>query len=202
MKNILFLVLLFVLPVSAQVRIHSDYPGGNIRVDKIQNDTVWLQPDLRDTNGFWFYWNFAVQRAKGKTLTFKLPNDCFTRAGVAVSTDKGQNWEWQQPEAFYSRSFNYTFTSNKEIRFAFAIPYTQANWDKFVSPYRTHPDLDFSTLTRTKKGRDVEMLTIRQAGVSPKVKVLFTARHHACEMTANFVMEGIIEGIVADEWLK
>ena len=202
MKNILFLVLLFVLPVSAQVRIHSDYPGGNIRVDKIQNDTVWLQPDLRDTNGFWFYWNFAVQRAKGKTLTFKLPNDCFTRAGVAVSTDKGQNWEWQQPEAFYSRSFNYTFTSNKEVRFAFAIPYTQANWDKFVSPYRKHPDFDFSTLTRTKKGRDVEMLTIRQAGVSPKVKVLFTARHHACEMTANFVMEGIIEGIVADEWLK
>ena len=204
MRNFLFLVLfvlLSALPASAQ-RIHSDYPGGNISIEKMQNDTIWLQPDLRDTEGFWFYWNFAVNGAKGKTLTFKLPNNCFTRAGVAVSTDKGESWEWQQPDAYYSQCFKYTFTSNKEVRFAFAIPYTQSNWDKFITPYRKNSNFVFSTLTQTKKGRDVEMLTIRQAGVEPKVKVLFTARHHACEMTANYVMEGIIEGIVADEWLK
>ena len=44
-------------------------------MEKMQNDTVWLKPDLRDTQGFWFYWYFAVNRAKGKSIVFKLPND-------------------------------------------------------------------------------------------------------------------------------
>lgn len=202
MKNILLIALLFALPVSAQIRIHADFPGGNIQVERMQNDTVWLKPDLRDTQGFWFYWYFAVNRAKGKSIVFKLPNDCFTRAGVAVSTDGGDNWKWEQPEAFHSRSFSYTFTSNKEVRFAFAIPYTQSNWDQFTAAYRKDPNFKFSTLTKTKKGREVEMLTISQPSGTPKVKVLFTARHHACEMTANFVMEGIIEAIANDNWLK
>lgn len=35
-------------------------------VKGIINDTVWLQLDLRDTQGFRFYWNLAANRAKGK----------------------------------------------------------------------------------------------------------------------------------------
>lgn len=203
-RNIFFFVaLLLAVPATAQLRIHSDYPGGNVMVEKIQNDTLWVSPDFRDTEGFWFYWNFAVENAKGRKLVFKFPQRaCFTKAGVAVSTDKGATWEWQQPEAIDSKSFTFRFTSNKEVRFAFSIPYTQSNWDKFTKSYRKNPDFTFSTLTRTKKGREAEMLTIRQAGKDPEIKVLFTARHHACEMIANYVMEGVIEAITEDQWLK
>ncbi len=203
--KIILLLAAFMLavPVTAQIRIHADYPGGNVQVEKMQNDTVWINPDLRDTEGFWFYWNFAVEKAKGKNLVFKFPRRaCFTKAGVAVSTDKGATWEWQHPEAIDSKCFTYSFASNKEVRFAFAIPYTQSNWDKFTKAYRKKPGFTFSTLTTTKKGREAEMLTVRQSDKEPQVKVLFTARHHACEMTANYVMEGIIAAIAEDQWMK
>ena len=36
--------------------IDSSFPGGNIVVDRIEGDQVYLQQDLRDTEGYWFYW--------------------------------------------------------------------------------------------------------------------------------------------------
>ncbi len=51
--------------------IDADFPGGNIVVDSIHRDTVFIQQDLRDTEGNWFYWYFRVGRsAAGKTFLF------------------------------------------------------------------------------------------------------------------------------------
>ena len=40
------------------------YPGGNIVVDSIDKEVVRLQTDLRDTAGWWFYWNFRIRGAQ------------------------------------------------------------------------------------------------------------------------------------------
>ena len=54
----------------AAIEIRSDYPGGNVKVDKIDEaaNAVVLRPDLRDTKGNWFYWDFTVRRSGGATL--------------------------------------------------------------------------------------------------------------------------------------
>ena len=62
----------------SEIAIYADFPGGNVFVEKIQNDTVWVRPDIRNTEGFWFYWYFAVKYDVGKSLTFVFPPDCFT----------------------------------------------------------------------------------------------------------------------------
>jgi len=61
-RNTAILTLLFLLWTGnlQAFNIYSDFPGGNIIIDKIKNDTVWFRPDLRDTKGEWFYWYFAV----------------------------------------------------------------------------------------------------------------------------------------------
>ena len=52
----------------AAVQIDSDFPGGNIIVDSVSPDgIVTLQPDLRDTEGDWFYTAFRVRNAQGKS---------------------------------------------------------------------------------------------------------------------------------------
>src|SRR5688572_25756500 len=57
---------------AAGFTIDADFPGGNIIVDKIAGDDVRLRPDLRDTNGTWFYWCFRVRGAAGRTVTFNF----------------------------------------------------------------------------------------------------------------------------------
>ena len=186
-----------------QFNVFSDFPGGNIRVEKINQDTVWIRPDLRDTNGEWFYWYFAVNRAIGKTLTFVLtkPN-CLTSKGPAISTDGGKYWSWINPDHSWDSSFSYTFKTNSEVRFSMGMPYTQKHFQQFIGTYLKSEFVTIDTLATTKAGRSVERVILKSKSGTVKYKVLITTRHHACEMMGNYEMEGIISEILKDEWLK
>ncbi len=209
MKNMAksILICLFCLvsisSMSQQMNIYSDFPGGNLLVDKIKGDTIWVRPDLRDTNGDWFYWCFAVNQAKGKTLTFILtkPN-CLTSKGPAISTGRGNHWTWINPDHSWDSTFTYTFKTNEEVRFSMGMPYTQTQFQKFIEPYLKSEFVTLDTLATTKGGRSVERLTLKSKSGIVKYKVLIATRHHACEMMGNYEMEGIITEILKDEWLK
>ena len=63
--------------------------------ERIEGDQVYLSQELRDTNGWWFYWNFRVRGAAGRTLTFKFTNgNVFGTQGPAISLDNGLTWSW------------------------------------------------------------------------------------------------------------
>lgn len=53
----------------SELQIDADFPGGNVVVDGVAGDVVRLHPDLRDTEGNWFYWCCRVRGAAGRTLT-------------------------------------------------------------------------------------------------------------------------------------
>ena len=57
------------------IDIRSDYPGGNVKVLGIDetNGVVRVAPDLRDTEGKWFHFDFTVRGAAGRTLRFQFP---------------------------------------------------------------------------------------------------------------------------------
>ena len=75
--------------------VDANYPGGNIIVERIEGDTVFLHQDLRDTSGWWFYWNFRVRGAAGRTLTFKFTDgNPIGTLGPALSGDQGRSWTW------------------------------------------------------------------------------------------------------------
>jgi hypothetical protein len=183
--------------------IYADFPSGNISIEKLKNDTLWLHPDLRDTRGDWFYWCFAVDNASGKTLTFIItkPN-VFTAAGPAVNLDNGTTWNWLGGNAVKNGIFSYTFKNNDEVRFSMGMPYTQKQFDLFITPFLVSGYVKLDNLTITKAGRAVERIIIKPPYGNVKYKVLVTARHHACEMMANYEIEGIIKEILNNEWLK
>ena len=75
--------------------IDADFPGGNIVVDRLLPDGAELHPDLRDTEGGWFYWCFRVCGAAGLTLSFRFTaQDPIGVRGPAVSLDAGITWNW------------------------------------------------------------------------------------------------------------
>ncbi|HOA53091.1 MAG TPA: hypothetical protein PKI05_12635, partial [Thermogutta sp.] len=69
----------------SDIIIDAAFPGGNILVERIDGDTVYLAQDLRDTEGWWFYWYFRVRGGAGRTVTFRFTNkDVFTCQGPAM----------------------------------------------------------------------------------------------------------------------
>lgn len=195
----------------AAVQIDSDFPGGNIIVDSVSPDgIVTLQPDLRDTEGDWFYTAFRVRNAQGQKLTFQ-----FTTAnkigprGPAVSSDAGATWRFLSttPDAD-SQRFEYAFAPEEnETYFALCPLYTRANWLAFLERFRNRPEFLPGVLCQARDGSDVDMLEITtKDGKTARFAVAMTARHHCCEAVASFVLEGVLEGVMADdqdgEWLR
>jgi len=176
------------------------FPGGNIIVEKIENDKVFLHQDLRDTTHKWFYWYFRVREAGGRALTF-----CFTKSkaigvrGPACSEDEGKTWKWLGTDCTNGNSFTHIFpTDIKETRFSFGMPYQQSRLIDFLRCHAHNSRLRKERLCRTRKGRVVERLHLGCLHRQPKYRVLLTCRHHCCEMMASYTLEGIMETILSD----
>jgi hypothetical protein len=194
--------------VQAAVQVDADLPAGNIVVERISGDDVFLHQDLRDTAGDWFYWCFRVRDAQNRKLTFH-----FTRGnpigvrGPAASTDGGASWRWLGTETVRSNQFSYSFgDKDGDVRVCVAFPYTEKNLAAFLAGRTNSPHLKVATLCRTEHGRAAELLRVGRLDGQAEQRVVLTCRHHCCEMMASCVLEGLIEGVLADtaegRWLR
>ena len=184
--------------------------------DSVRGNEVFIHQNLHDTEDNWFYWYFRVGKAaSGKTLTFQFthpwkqlrPLNVIGVRGPAISFDSGKTWSWLGVKTVKGASFTYTFPKGMhDIRFSFGMPYTEANLRSFLKGYQDNPNLETGIIARTREGRPVERLHVGNIHGTPKYRVLLTARHHACEMMANYLLEGIIESLLADgeegEWFR
>ena len=109
---------------AADVTVDADYPGGNIAFERIDGDHVYVHQELRDTPIWWFYWNFRVRGAAGRTLTFHFTNgDVIGLQGPAVSLDEGDTWSWLGSGSVSGAAFTYTFGAEADsVRFCHAMP--------------------------------------------------------------------------------
>ncbi len=191
-----------------RLQIDSAFPGGNIVVDSIDGDTVSLHQDLRDTVGDWFYWQFRVSGAAGRKLTFRFTaGNVVGVRGPAVSLDGGATWAWLGADSGTRSSFSYAFPSDaSDVRFCVAIPYLEAYLRRFLVHHRRSRFLRAGTLCRTLKGRSVELLELGALNGKERPMVLLTARHHACESIASYVLEGLMNAILDSgepgDWLR
>jgi hypothetical protein len=183
------------------LRIDCDFPGGNIVVQGIEDGTVQLRPDLRDTSTWWFYWYFRVCHAEGRELRFQFEGGQPVGVrGPAVSLDGGQHWRWLGSDGSDPGAFTYRFPDDaNEVRFAFTIPYLRSDWDQFLQAYRADSRVRPGMLCRSRAGREVPSLRFGCLDQPPRAFTLVTCRHHACESMANFVLEGLIQEVLSGE---
>lgn len=189
--------------VSGEVKIRSDYPGGNVIVLKNEAGNVQIAPDLRGGK-HWFYWSFEAEVVQPGRVHFAFPEELtgikspISMQGPAQSLDGGKSWEWAGTKNVQDNIFSYDFEKiGQKVRFAVAFPYLQSDLDAFLKESSENKLLRMETLTKSSKGRDVELLQIGEPG--PDVKaVLMTARHHACESMASFVLEGFMRLAISD----
>lgn len=204
MKKVIFIltfcasVLVLFGQQKSTLIFNTEFEGGNGFIEKISNDTVWITPDTRKIVGDWFYWAIEVESSIERDLTFCLPPYRIPAFGVAYSLDNGENWNWSKNEkSKYIQSFKMHLPADKPIRLSMGFPYTSSNWNKFVGGLNSDAFI-IDTLCLDSKNEIIPMMILgnNRKEVSSKPKVVITARHHACEMMTNYVLEGMIKSFV------
>ena len=173
------------------MNISVDFCGGNANILSIEENRVRFAPDLRDTDGDWFYWAFKVTGAAGKTVEFDMsPKRYIGPFGAAVSHDL-VDWSWSNTMTQSGSVFTYTFADDEDcVYFAHNMLYHPSRFHKFCELHK----LPLRILTADNKGTPIPFVTLGNDGDK---SVILTARHHCCEATGNYIMEGIL-----DEYLR
>ena len=171
------------------MRVSTDFCGGNAQILNIDNNKVSFLPDLRDTDGDWFYWAFKVTGAAGKTVTFDMsPKNYVGPFGAAVSHDLS-HWEWTGSKIGNGSGFSYTFADDEDcVYFAHDMLYHPSRFYRFCELHR----LPLRIIADDNKGTPIPCLTLGEG----KNTVILTARHHCCEATGDYIMEGILDEFV------
>ncbi len=168
------------------MKITTDFSGANVKIIKIDGNTVYLDSDMRDSAGNWFYWAFAVEGAEEEELRFIFPKNRVGYYGPAVSRDLS-SWSWLG-EKSGEEEFVYRFASNEhKVYFAHHILYPESRIDALVSEH----GISKSVLCKSRLSAEVPLLRFGDGDT----KILLTARHHACESTGSYVLEGVIRGL-------
>ena len=182
------------------LQVDCEFPGGNIVVERIDGDEVWLRQDRRDTEGWWFYWLLRIRGAAGREVTFHFTDgNPFTHLGPSISEDF-VHWSWPGAEVITeedgSENVRVTcrFPAEPDVFYlTYSIPYLESHLAAFLAGHARHPHLRRSTLTTSEEGRPVEKLVLRNPQAKAPRKIMLSARRHACESVANYVIEGFID---------
>jgi hypothetical protein len=192
--------------------VDTAFPGGNGALESVNETTIRFRPDRRDHQGPSSWWALRVRGSEGRTLRFELggsyptgradptaPRAPFGPLGPAVSTDHGTTWKQLGAESVRGGGFALDLgDADRSVLVACAVPYVRADLGRFLSERVKSPWLEVGTLTRSREGRDVEIIRAGRRD-DAALRVAVTARHHAGEASANFVLEGLIDAALADD---
>lgn len=178
--------------------LDKDFPGGNYKLTYIGDNTVAIGPDMKGPqNGTWFYWNFKATSDVAQTVNFEL-SGCdvvIGNSGVVYSKDDGKTWDYLS-ESAKGKSFSYTFEEGETVWFSCVMPYQVSRLNAFLETIEDLEDVSVTTLCESEEGREVPLIRIGSE-TAPKA-VLFTARHHASETTASYMLEGIMDYLASN----
>ena len=177
------------------MEISKNFIGGNIKVIRRTGNEIYLENELRDTGQDWFYWAFCAEGAAGQTVTFRFQDNRLGYFGPAVSQDL-VNWTWLSDTdtsrhffLYGQNSFTYTFGKDEDrVFFAHSMLYHPDRFLKFAAAHR----LKVSEFCRSRKGRSVPCVL----SGSGKNSIILTARHHACESTGSYLLEGMLSELL------
>lgn len=179
------------------IQIRSDYAGGNIKVVSL-DETVRLEQEIRDSAYWWFYWNFCTRCDEEREIVFEFTNgEVVGPWGPAYSLD-GVHWAWLGAQSVISaKSFINRFAADRhEVYFAFSLPYQLQHFERFYDRIKERSTIRRDTLCLTEKGTEVPLLIVGNENAPEHL--FFCSRHHACESTVNYVLEGLLAYFIED----
>jgi hypothetical protein len=170
------------------------FPTGNgvLRLGGSTADLL-LDRDLRDSVGDRWYWHIELESGRDRTVRVCMARPgLLGRYGPAVSVGgSAYGWLCNRPDAG-DEGFVLALPAGVPVRVCATLPYGPDELRRFQE--RTGDLLRWDVLTSSGAGRPVPVM---RAGEDGTRLLLLTARHHACEATASYVLEGAVDRLLA-----
>jgi len=182
------------------VTINAAFDGGNIRLVRVEGDTIDLQIVADHLSDFFQWFHFRVAGARGRTLTFRIVNAggaayAFGWPGyrARMSTDRET---WRQVETGYADGvLSFAATMPGDLAwFAYFAPYTSERHEALVARIAQAPGATHLELGQSLDGRAIDAFRF---GAGPK-QVWLYARQHPGESMTEWWMEGALDWLVSD----
>lgn len=186
------------------MHISSTFDAGNIIV-KSAEDAKNVRLEIRTDTGSdfyqWFY--FKASGAKGESCRFVIENaggagyqQGWPGYRACVSSDREV---WERAETSYDKGeLVISLTPDADaVWIAYFAPYSMTRHDELIAACQQHPRVKLDVLGQTLDGRDMDRLTIGEAGEGKKT-IWVIARQHPGETMAEWAAEGFLDRLLDD----
>jgi hypothetical protein len=172
------------------LRLATSFPTGN-GVVVVRDHEVLLDRDLRDSTGDRWYWHVGLTADQDVEVRVSPARPLLVgQFGPAVRIAGDYDWLWPEPRN--DDAFDLRIGAGVTIYVSATIPYGPRDLAAFR--LRHGETLRWRELTISEAGREVPVL--RVPAQDARRVIVLTARHHACEAMASFVLEGAVDEFV------
>lgn len=198
------IILLINYSLNAQIKISSNFEGGNVEVLHIidSSQTITIKPyvDKTNTTDVWFYF-LVTGYKKNKNINVNIQYSSTVRApnNPVFSYDK-KNWT-HTPASLHAKYRKFSFTPSKDsVYIATGYPYLYSDVLKLTRKVKKSKYAQVTTLTNSEKNREIPLFKITNYDISDKSKYLIwiIGRQHAFESLTGYVAEGLCNFLLSD----
>lgn len=183
------------------MEISSDFDGGNIEVERIDDDSAYLRirQDTQAEYLQWFYFRSGGRPAKAVTYHISNAGECTYKESWAdcriwVSADN-ENWD-QLDTRYDGKSLSFTHQADgTEAWYAYFVPYPRERRSRLLARLQTHADVTVEIIGTSVGQRPIEAVRIGSPAPGRPVCWII-ARQHPGETMAEWCAEGLLEEII------
>ncbi len=215
MKRLLCLLAFLSLPLHAEIRVSTDFEGGNADVVTLDQTTQTLRimPKLHEGRGWPCWWYFKVDGLKpGEPFTLEVQaqtkpfreNQVLAAAWCqpkhAWHSSDGETWSPSDAGTLSAdKVMRYTLKpATTSLRLAWGPPFVPGDAEKLLTEIAAKlPGSKRFELAKTRDGRSVNGIRIGDENAPHQVRV--GSRHHAWEAGGSQVGRGFIRWYASDD---
>ncbi|NEA56633.1 hypothetical protein G3I60_21455 [Streptomyces sp. SID13666] len=171
--------------------ISSEFPTGNGLISQVGTYEFVVDRDLRDSTGDRWYWHVRLHAERDALVRIRLARPLLIgQFGPVVSRAGTRDWLWASPGP--DTAFDVPLPGRTTVGLSATMAYGLQELEAFRA--KLGESVVWQSLTGSEGGSDVPVIIVPH----PKAEnlVLLTARHHACEAMASYVLEGAVQEFI------
>lgn len=193
---------------AARWTVTTRFPGGSAEDLRRAGDGVVFAAG-HNGSPYSMWWHFTIRGAQGLSVpctwehTGEVLGSSQVGMTVPVYTDEKGVWRRVNPRQcrYDPAAGQFTFLvpcHTPRVEVAFSYPYTLAQAEALVRAAVRQPGVTVSELARSEQGRACDIIEVGEGDW----QVWVTARHHAGETPGAYVLEGLLQAVLASPELR
>jgi len=192
------------LALEAKVEVKSDFPGGSVVVDALDEKarTLRFRPKNYKNKGWACWWFFKVSGLKpGEVWKLALQGSGFAVPKRASVSSDGKTWKHSPPGKRSGKFHTYEIKVPAETTwFAWGPTFVLADAKRLVeNTVKAKVGAKAYILCKSREGQEVPALRWEPKGNDKQPALWIQARQHAWEAGSSWVCQGLVEWLASED---